>query len=175
MIYSSVVFSKAVLVGVGLERWCTFSEKEIQIFYWQNTRSWWNAVSMEGCHVHDMPQLHSSQQCVGTLTNAEKTFPNSFQSSLSLVEWIGMLRLHRAHAHNTVRPCVLPCMWTSASSATLVKSLKPVSCISIISGKEPDAELIYYSFIHPRKVYTPSYCFFCNASPQVKLRWGTFY
>lgn len=122
-IYGGVVFSKASLACAGLDRWCTFSEQEIQIFYWQNRWSWWNVVSMECCHVHDMPRLHSSQQWVETLTNAKKTFPDSFQSSLSLDEWIGMLRLHRAHAH-AVRPCVLPCMWTSASPAILIKFLK---------------------------------------------------
>lgn len=142
-IYSGVVFSKAGLVSAGLDCWYPFTEQEIQIFYWQNTWIWWNAVSMECCHVHDMPQLHSLQQCVRTLSSAEKTFPDSFQSSLSLDEWIGMLRLHRAHAHNAVRPCVLPCKWTSASPATHVKLLKPVSCISIISGKEQHAGCLY--------------------------------
>lgn len=105
------------------------------MFYWQNrSRAWWNTVSMECCHVHDMPQLHSAQQCVGTFTNAEKTFSDSFQSFLSLAELIGMLHLLRAHVHNAVRPCFLPCMWTSVSPATLVKSLTTFGCISIISG-----------------------------------------
>lgn len=82
----------------------------------------------------------------GDLTNAEKTFPDSFQSPLSIVEWIGMLRLLRAHAHNNVKPCVLPWSWTSANSATPVKSLKPLSCISIISRQRL---LFFITFIHP--------------------------
>lgn len=148
LIYSCLLAAAAHLQPC----WYTFSEQEIQIFYWQNTWSWWNAVSMEGCHVHDMPQLYSAQQCVGTFTNAEKTFSDSFQSSLSLAEWIGMPRLHRAHVHNAVRPCVLPCMWTSASPATLVKSLTPFGCISIISSKEQDAG----TFVHLSRVHTSS-------------------
>lgn len=126
---------------------------------------------MECCHVHDMPQLRSTQQCVGTFSNAEKTFPDSFQSSLNLVEWIGMLRLLRAHVHNAVRPCVLPCMWTSASPATHVTSLTPFGCISIISGKKQDAG----TFGHPLKVDAPSrfflQCFFSNFDTINKFYW----
>ena len=44
---------------------------------------------------------------------------------------------------------------TSEGPATLVKSLKPGGCISIISGKEQDAGTL----IHPGKIPTSS-CFF---------------
>lgn len=152
-IYSTVILSKAVPVSVGLACWCTFSEQEIQTFYWQNTWSWWNAVWIGRCHIHDMPLLHRSQQWEATLTGAEKTFPDSFQSSLSLVEWIGMLRLHRAHAHHAVRPHVLPCTWTSANPEAAITSLGPVCRISIISGREQGAGMITYSSWEGRRTF----------------------